>query len=227
MFPQSLHLTGLFPLSCTSGTEVAKLMKEDAPAGQLESKRHSCSRAKDRSRWYHSPLLNMKAGISHLPLVPLNPTCWQMAHSLYEEPQLANKTLQIQEQGLATRCLTLAEEKLKTQIRFDVKGDLGNPPTLPQGITLFLAEGVAEEWDDAPGPFTSIPKSSPQYPSEGSQCHTTHTGGARPKVPPGHLLVDPSPNPNQSCRNKMLSTTPIGISLWKWNESSTPTGGKS
>ena len=31
------------------------------------------------------------------------------------------------------------------QVRFDVDEELGDNPTLPQGLTLFLAEGVAKE----------------------------------------------------------------------------------
>ena len=65
-----------------------------------------------------------------------------------------------------------------------MEGELGDAPTLPQGLTLFLVEGVAKEQDDAPSPFTPVPEDSPQPPStKGIQCHPTHTGGARPRVP--------------------------------------------
>ena len=63
----------------------------------------------------------------------------------------------------------------KKHIRFDVEGDLGDAPTLTQCLTLFLADDMAEEWDDAPGPFTSIPESSPQEPSEDFQCCPINT----------------------------------------------------
>ena len=61
-----------------------------------------------------------------------------------------------------------------------MEGDLGDAPMLLQGLILFLVECAAEEQDDAPGPFTSLPKSSPQPPSEGLQHCPTHTGEARP-----------------------------------------------
>ena len=34
-------------------------------------------------------------------------------------------------------------------------------------------------------------------PQQGTQHHPTYTGGSQPKVPTNHLLVNPSPNPNQ------------------------------
>ena len=42
---------------------------------------------------------------------------------------------------------TPTEEKMerKKQVRFDVVEELGDDPTSPTGLTLFLAEGVAEE----------------------------------------------------------------------------------
>ena len=52
-------------------------------------------------------------------------------------------------------------EKLKKQVRFDVEGDLGDDPTLPQGLTIFLVGDVAKEWDNTPGPYTPVPKDSP------------------------------------------------------------------
>ena len=78
----------------------------------------------------------------------------------------------------------LAEEKPKKQVRFDLEGNLGNTPTLPQGLTLFLVKGVAKEQDDTPDPFTSVPESSPQQPLEGPQHCPTHAGGTRSKVTP-------------------------------------------
>ena len=74
---------------------------------------------------------------------------------------------------------TPAEEKLRKQVRFDVEGELGNDPMFPQGLTLFLVEGTAREWDDAPSPSTPMPEDS-QWPPQ--HC-PTYTGGARPKVP--------------------------------------------
>ena len=69
----------------------------------------------------------------------------------------------------------------KKQVGCDMEWDLCDDPTLPQGLTLFLEEDAAEEWDDAPGPNNPVPEDSQQVPpSEGPQHHTTHTGGARP-----------------------------------------------
>ena len=63
--------------------------------------------------------------------------------------------------------------KPKKQVRFDLEGDLDDTPTLPQGLTLFLVEGTAKEWNDAPSPFTYVPENSPQQPLEGLQHHPT------------------------------------------------------
>ena len=52
------------------------------------------------------------------------------------------------------------------------------------GLILFLAEGMAEEQDDAPSHSTPMPEDSPWPPlSSGHQHHPTYTDGARPKVP--------------------------------------------
>ena len=56
---------------------------------------------------------------------------------------------------------TLAEEKPKKQAWFNVDEELGNDTTLPLGLTLFLAEGMAEEWDDAPSSSTPMSMDSP------------------------------------------------------------------
>ena len=45
-----------------------------------------------------------------------------------------------------------------------MEGDLGHNPMLPQGLTFFRAEGMAKGWDDAPGPYTPVPKDSPLLP---------------------------------------------------------------
>ena len=67
-------------------------------------------------------------------------------------------------------------------------------------LNLFLAEGVAEEWDDTPSPSTPMSEDSPQLPpTEGPQHHPTHTGGARPKVP-----AQPSAGQSQSQPQMML-----------------------
>ena len=106
---------------------------------------------------------------------------------------------------------TLAE-KLKKQVRFNVGGDLGNDPKLPQGLTLFLAEVAAEEWDDTNGPYTPMPKDSPQLPpSEDPLHHPTHTGGARPNVP-----AQPSANQSQSWLQPRLEEPDPVNHLHRW-----------
>ena len=52
----------------------------------------------------------------------------------------------------------------KNQVRFDVDQEFGDNPTLPQGLTLFLVEGMAKEWDDATSSSTPMPVDSPQPP---------------------------------------------------------------
>ena len=52
---------------------------------------------------------------------------------------------------------------------------------LPWDLTLFLVEGMAKEWDDAPSSSASMPiDSSWPVPSEGSQSHSTYMEGAQP-----------------------------------------------
>ena len=55
---------------------------------------------------------------------------------------------------------------------------------LPQGLTLFLAEGMAEESDDTPSSLPPMSMDSPWVsPSEGPQYHPVYTGGHQLKVP--------------------------------------------
>ena len=62
--------------------------------------------------------------------------------------------------------------------------ELGDDPTLPLGLTLFLAEDMAEEQDGAPSSSTPKPMDSPWLPpSKDHQHHPTYTGGAWPKFP--------------------------------------------
>ena len=81
---------------------------------------------------------------------------------------------------------------------------------MPQGLTLFLVEGMAEGQDDAPGPFTSVPKNFPQQLSKAPS--TTQPIQEEPgiKSHPGHLLVNAGPIPDQSQRDEILIVTPAG-----------------
>ena len=144
------------------------------------------------------------------------PSCRGVAQLLYEEPQLANKTLQIQEQGVVIwHPHTGWGETQKSGQVWCGRGPGWHPHIAP-GPNPLPREGTAKGWHDVPGPFTSVPESSPQLPLKGPQCHPTHTGGARPY--PSHLLVNPSPDPHQNQRKQILSTTPVGgfMQKWKW-----------
>ena len=67
---------------------------------------------------------------------------------------------------------------------FYMDEELGDDPTLPPGLTLFLAEGMVEEQDDSPCSSSPMPlDSSWLAPSKGSQCHPTYTVGAQLEVP--------------------------------------------
>ena len=89
-----------------------------------------------------------------------------------------------------------------------MEGDLGDTPMLPQGLTIFLAEGAAKEQDDTPGPFTFLPEGSPQLPSEAPSATPPIQEEPGLKSHPSHVLVNPSPHPYQSWRNQILLTTP-------------------
>ena len=86
----------------------------------------------------------------------------------------------------------------RKQVRSDVDEELGNDPTLPPGLTLFLAEGMVTLWDDSPSSSTPMPMDSPwPAPSKSPQSHPAYMGGASLKSQPNHQLVDPDWDPNQ------------------------------
>ena len=61
---------------------------------------------------------------------------------------------------------------------------LGQWSYIALGLTLFLVEGMAEEWHDAPSSSTPVPVDSPwPAPSKDPQDCFTYMGGAKPKVP--------------------------------------------
>ena len=169
-FLQSLHLMGMFPSAGHQGMEVAKELKEDAATGQSESRRCSHSRGRDKSRlhWIPPPQCASRCQ-SPSPSPPWSHHAdKQLSHSM-KNLDLQTRPCESKRRVQWSDAPTPAEEKMKKQVRFDVEGDLGDAPMLPQGLTLFLVEGMAEKWDDTPGLFTSIPKSSPQPPLEGPQ----------------------------------------------------------
>ena len=177
---------GPFSFSWALGAESAMWLREDHLAGWLGSRRQ-CSWSKERPRWCQSPL-------------PWWPSRYQ---SPYPSPQWSHpadewfnhplKDLHLQprsheswSRAWPVDAPTPTEEKQwrKKQIRFDVDEELGDDPTLPPGLTLFLAEGMAKEQDDAPSCLTPMPVDSPwPPPSKGPLHHSDCTGGAWPKVP--------------------------------------------
>ena len=79
-----------------------------------------------------------------------------------------------------------------------MEGEMGNDPTLHQDPTLFLAEGMAKEWDDAPSPSTPVSKDSPQPPPvRALNTIPIIQEGLGLKSQPNNALVDPCPDPNQ------------------------------
>ena len=80
-----------------------------------------------------------------------------------------------------------------------MEGNLGNAPTLPQGLTRFLLEAMAKEQDD--GPFISMPGSSLQSSSRAPMLYHPYRKKLGLKSHPDHLLVDPSSDHDQSWRN--------------------------
>ena len=154
------------PSSRHRGMEAAKWLKEDAPAGQSEVRRHSHSRGRDRSKQHQSP----------------SPQCLSRCQSPSPSPPWSCPVAESRSRTWWDDTSTPAE-KQKKQVRFDEEGDLDNDPTLPPGLTLFLVEGSVEEWDNTPGTVTPVheePLLPP--PSKSLQCCHTHTGGVRPKT---------------------------------------------
>ena len=93
---------------------------------------------------------------------------------------------------------TLAEEKPRKQVQFNVDKELGSDPTLPPSLTLFLAEGVAKEQDDAPSSSTPMPWIPHGHPLARTPSTAPPTWeGLSLRSQPNHLLVDPSPDPSQ------------------------------
>ena len=102
----------------------------------------------------------------------------------------------------------------RKQVRLDVDKELGNNPTFPPGLTLFLVEGAAVEWDHAPRSSTPMPLDSPKpAPSKSPKSCPTYGGGAWPKVPPNHLLVNPNWDPDPGQRKARPSKLPPQVDL--------------
>ena len=82
--------------------------------------------------------------------------------------------------------------------------EVGNEPPLSPGLTLFLAEGAAKEWDDAPSPSTPMPVKSPWLPPMRAPTALPMQKGLSLKSQPNHPLVDPSPNLNQNQKKDQI-----------------------
>ena len=107
-------------------------------------------------------------------------------------------------------------------------GELGDDPTLPLGLTLFLVEDMAEELDDIPSPSTPIPVDSPWLPPVRVPSATPPIQeGPGLKSQPNHPLVDPKPNPNQGQKRGQIQLPTLADgSMWRWKGLGTLTGGK-
>ena len=201
--------------------EATKQLKEDNPVGQSESRRHSHSRGRDRSRWHQvlsAQCPSRCLSPSPSPHDPILPTSSMKDFNLQTRPWKSRS------RAWQDDTLTPAE-KLKIQVRFEVEEDLGNDPMLPQGLTLFLVEDEVKEWNDTPGPFTPMLEDSPQLPlSETPSTAPPIQEEPGLKFQPSHLLAIPTPDPDQSQRNQIQLTTHVGGSVQRW--SPTPTGGR-
>ena len=185
--PTAILPMGLSSLSWTSGVESAKWLREDTPEAWLGSSRDIPIIEEGMGQsGIRAPPLNSQASTSHPPQPPQScPANEQLSHfmedlNLQLRPHVSRSRAQWGDVPTST-----VEKPRKKQVRLDVDKELGNNPTLPQDLTLFLVEGVGKEQDDTPSPFIPMPDDSP-WPllSEGPQWHHIYTGGTRPKVPP-------------------------------------------
>ena len=90
--------------------------------------------------------------------------------------------------------------------------ELGNKPPLPLDLTLSLVKGMAEEQDGVPSPTTPMPMESPQLPP--STTPFTQEG-PHLKSQPNHLLVNPSPDPNQDQKKDQIQWTTPAYGPWQ------------
>ena len=133
------------PSAGPRGAEVAKSLKEDAPTGPSKMRRHSHSKGRNRLKWHRTPSPQCLSRCqSPSPSPPQSHLAVkQLSHSMKDLNLYARSCksrIRVQQNDVGTLA-----EKPKKQVRFNMDGDLGNDPTLPPGLTIFLAEGLAEE----------------------------------------------------------------------------------
>ena len=201
--------------------------REDHLTGQAGLNRQpSCSR--DRTRYHQSP----SAWWPSRCRSPFPSPTW---------PHPANKLLSCSLEGLHLQLRShkfwsrawqdtptpTVEKQRKKQVRLDVDEEMGDDPTLPLDLTLFLVEGMAEEQDDTPSSQTPMPvDSSRPPPNEGLQCHSAYMGGAWPKAPLNPLLLNWDPDQDQK-GNWIWWTTPAnGFWCWWTGLETIPSGGR-
>ena len=173
------------PSARPQGTESTKPLTEDTSAGQSVLRRWcSHSRGRNRSRWCQS---SSPPGPSQCQPPSPSPPWYHLADKWHSHC-MKHLHLQLSPHESRSRAqwddATIeGRQPRRKQVRFDMDEELGKDPTLPPDLALFLVEGMAAEWDDAPSSSTPVPMDSPwSAPSENPQSHTTYMGGAWPKV---------------------------------------------
>ena len=213
-------LMGSFPLSWALGAESAKWPREEPSTGQSGSRRQcSHSRGRYRSRQCQSPSPQCPSQCqSPSPRPPQShPANEQLTHSL-DDLNLQLRSHKSQSRVWHDDAPTPTEEKQqrKKQVSFDMDEELGDDPTLPPGLTLFLAEGTVKEWDDTPSSSTPMPLDSPWLvPSKGPQSHPTYTGEPGWRSLPNPPLLNWDANQGQK-RDWIWWTIPANGSWWRW-----------
>ena len=207
------------PSAAPQGMEMAKWLKEDVLTRQLELRRHSYSRGRDRLRWCQSSShqhLSKCQSSSPVPHDP-HPANEQLTHSmkdinLYTRPHESRSMVQWSDAP------TPAEEP-KKQVRFDMEGDMGDDPMLPPRPNPQLKSKMTLQALCLRNPYSCLPLRVPS---------ATPPIQEEPglKLLPLHLPLDPSSNPNWSQSYWIPSTTPVGGSMQKWKRLAILTGGR-
>ena len=164
------------------GAELTKWLREDTSVGWSWSRRRQThSRGRNSLRQCQFPSLHAQAGASH-PLLALHDAVLQMSGSATPwNISTCNRGPTSLGAGHGKMIPRLKRDHQRN-VRFDINEELGDDPMFPLGLTLFLAEGMATEWDDAPSSSTAMDSPRPT-PSKSPQSHPAHMGGAWPYVP--------------------------------------------
>ena len=131
--------------------------------------------------------------------------------------KLQSRTWESRSRVQQSRSPILVEEKLK-KVRFNIHNELGSEPTLPPGVTLFLAKGETIEQPNTSTSTTMGPMDTPwPIPREDPQWSFIPTGGARPRVltqpsaawsRPRPEGPDPVSHPCRWIQAEMMKTAP-------------------